>query len=1209
MAVEWAKASLQKSLADAKEMVKAQNKAINEARKMPASARLGQALEAMYSYNGGAEASLAATRARYENTAQWMKAPNGKPTRLNERQWLQVRTPEFKAWFGDWENSPANVSKVVDKNGEPLIVYHGTTKTDNFAEFNIRSNGVAYFTTKKEYANDMSKRKMVIDPITANDYIGQVIPVYLKLDNPAKLKSSVLEDLGYSSATVKKLKALSHDGAISKDGQIAVFSPTQIKSAIGNTGAFSSTDPRTLYSMGLQEFKETLWTDPTDYRQDFVNRPGLLQKFRANFIDYFAEIEKKAKNVYDAYSLLRNKKSALIEQSRQEYLLPLRDLIANSPWTAKEVGDMLAARHIKLDRVNLNLAERASDEFVDDLLKVLTPAKKKELEQARKFVKDGMNPDGTVYTGAGFDPNGNPKEMASSTKRKLMFGLMEKYAPFEVKTQNGEQEVRTKWERFKDGAAGYSDGGITKGELRSVDDVLKLTSMDQAKFDKISNLFDAMNRRTLDILEAGGLITASEHARLLADKSAYAPLRRESYNTDSEIEQLFLRAGQGGSKQLGTRTGTAELSEPVMVLQNALAKLEAAAAAAERNQANQELYRTIKADTAAWKPWLTIVDKDKYVTHDENGFLQERNATALNKADITLILNGKKLVIRPNMHNQRAVGFVRAVNNLDVQELSGPMKVLGWFNQITRWVNVSASPVFLMKNAIMDPFTAAYNIQASEAAPYAAEIFGNYGNAFRALKKVFMDGNRDQTDPDVRAVERFENAGGRTSFVEGLRAMDDSWNSFDAQVARRQGNLKQLMAAKDKWIDGIENFNILFENVMRFSTFQTLMEKGTVSESRAARIAQDLTTNFSRRGYKTQALGVWWLFFNATVQGNYQVVRNLMSSKRVQAMAGGTIALALALDLLGRALAPDDWDKIPENDKERNIIVPIKIGGDFIKIPAPWVYNVLWRMGGMLGETLAGVKKPQDGLLDLAAMTATTFNPVSGGTLAQRIAPTAADPFVQILENKNFAGNPLGPEGFPGADKKANSEMIWNNTPKGYQSLARFVNEFTGGSAAESGAVDLRPADYQVLGQFLTGSLGKFLSDTVFGAKDLFTKEIEGPKDIPIIKQFISDPYDPVRVQKYHTNVAGVFGAHKLQQMYSKGADRDLVKLHEVMATRGKELAMYAQAQDVERQIKSLRTRLRAAENREDTARVKQLKAKIEKVQERFNEAYRRRVG
>jgi len=33
----------------------------------------------------------------------FMKAPNGQPTKLNERQWLQVRTKAFKEWFGDWE--------------------------------------------------------------------------------------------------------------------------------------------------------------------------------------------------------------------------------------------------------------------------------------------------------------------------------------------------------------------------------------------------------------------------------------------------------------------------------------------------------------------------------------------------------------------------------------------------------------------------------------------------------------------------------------------------------------------------------------------------------------------------------------------------------------------------------------------------------------------------------------------------------------------------------------------------------------------------------------------------------------------------------------------------------------------------------------------------------------------------------------------------
>ena len=46
----------------------------------------------------------------------FMKAPNGKPTNLNEKQWLQVRTKTFKKWFGDWEKAPANASKIVDEN-------------------------------------------------------------------------------------------------------------------------------------------------------------------------------------------------------------------------------------------------------------------------------------------------------------------------------------------------------------------------------------------------------------------------------------------------------------------------------------------------------------------------------------------------------------------------------------------------------------------------------------------------------------------------------------------------------------------------------------------------------------------------------------------------------------------------------------------------------------------------------------------------------------------------------------------------------------------------------------------------------------------------------------------------------------------------------------------------------------------------------------
>ena len=60
-----------------------------------------------------------AVRKQYAGTAQWMKAPNGEATNLTEDQWLTVRTPAFKAWFGDWE---AEAEKQKYLNTEPIKV-------------------------------------------------------------------------------------------------------------------------------------------------------------------------------------------------------------------------------------------------------------------------------------------------------------------------------------------------------------------------------------------------------------------------------------------------------------------------------------------------------------------------------------------------------------------------------------------------------------------------------------------------------------------------------------------------------------------------------------------------------------------------------------------------------------------------------------------------------------------------------------------------------------------------------------------------------------------------------------------------------------------------------------------------------------------------------------------------------------------------------
>lgn len=65
------------------------------------------------------ERQIEAVRRQYENTDQWMKAPNGEPTKLTERQWLQVRTPNFKRWFGNWlydENKLVEITEIDNKD-------------------------------------------------------------------------------------------------------------------------------------------------------------------------------------------------------------------------------------------------------------------------------------------------------------------------------------------------------------------------------------------------------------------------------------------------------------------------------------------------------------------------------------------------------------------------------------------------------------------------------------------------------------------------------------------------------------------------------------------------------------------------------------------------------------------------------------------------------------------------------------------------------------------------------------------------------------------------------------------------------------------------------------------------------------------------------------------------------------------------------------
>jgi hypothetical protein len=100
-----------------------------------------------------------------------LKSINGLTTELTEQEYLDVRTPEFKAFFGDWQNAYLtnnydSVSKVInEKTKEPIPVYHGTNvlftnwktyETNNAHYFAVRRDFSDFFATTWEQRTDKS---------------------------------------------------------------------------------------------------------------------------------------------------------------------------------------------------------------------------------------------------------------------------------------------------------------------------------------------------------------------------------------------------------------------------------------------------------------------------------------------------------------------------------------------------------------------------------------------------------------------------------------------------------------------------------------------------------------------------------------------------------------------------------------------------------------------------------------------------------------------------------------------------------------------------------------------------------------------------------------------------------------------------------------------------------------------------------------------
>lgn len=213
--------------------------------------------------------------------------PGGPVSNLDERQYAQVRTKAFEEWFGDWQNDPEHSSKVVDENGEPLVVYHGTGTPDiNIFDLDKTVSGRAFW-----FANEDAQKAVSYGSKGIEGFI--MMPLFVNMRKPllndpesmapqdgnenydGGLVLGKAEGLGFDEEDYEALS----DMGLTKDSYLAtgnVSNPNQLKSATDNVGTFSRTNDDIRYrEIPNSSFKSL----DTEMQENLLKKGWTAEKF------------------------------------------------------------------------------------------------------------------------------------------------------------------------------------------------------------------------------------------------------------------------------------------------------------------------------------------------------------------------------------------------------------------------------------------------------------------------------------------------------------------------------------------------------------------------------------------------------------------------------------------------------------------------------------------------------------------------------------------------------------------------------------------------------------------------------------------------------------------------------------------------------------------------------------------------------------------
>lgn len=586
-------------------------------------------------------------------------------------------------------------------------------------------------------------------------------------------------------------------------------------------------------------------------------------------------------------------------------------------------------------------------------------------------------------------------------------------------------------------------------------------------------------------LEDGTVVSRSNYA-------SYVPLRGK-LDPENEVTDPSrpARGAPFGARGREDPRATGRYDYAENILETTMVQNQNSIARGERNKVGQSFLELLRADPEKTKGYATILEAlpKKEVLQGRKVMLKTDTMAYLDPFIYTVKENGKDVYVR--LQDENVAKALKGDNGVGAGALEPVLRGMGKINRYLSNINTTYNPEFMITNLFRDLQTAGVNINQYDEKGITKEVVTGTRGALKGIYNSIVKG--DDSSEWAKYYKDFVDAGGQnaTNQMNTIQDQMDNVRSLLGDIST-QGMQGKWNSVKNSFIGQktgsllsyIENLNTAVENGIRVSTYKALLDRG-FSRDRAAQAARNVTVNFAKGGEYKQFMNAFYLFYNASLQGSFALLNAALKSKRVQKLWAGVIAAGLLQDQVNSLMSDEDedgrkiYDKIPDYILEHNLILmdPFDVFSDrgYIAIPMPYGLNMAHNIGRATSQALRGGTTAGKATSSIVGTIVDTINPIGGTeSFANFAAPTVLDPFIDVLENEDFANKPIYKEGYPG-DRTPNSQKYWSTTNPSAIWVSKTLNELSGGTASISGFIDLNPDVMNFWLEYATGGVGRFV--------------------------------------------------------------------------------------------------------------------------------------